>query len=45
MFEVQSMCKRVVILKKGKIVVDGEPYKLIRKFRTNNLEQLFISLS
>tara|TARA_A100001015_G_scaffold314898_1_gene425458 strand:+ start:1358 stop:2083 length:726 start_codon:yes stop_codon:yes gene_type:complete len=44
MAEVESICERVVILKKGEIILDGSPNVLIKKNGCSNLEELFIRL-
>ena len=44
MAEVENICERVVILKKGEIILDGSPDLLIKKNGCSNLEELFIRL-
>tara|TARA_Y100000991_G_scaffold172390_1_gene134148 strand:- start:1300 stop:2025 length:726 start_codon:yes stop_codon:yes gene_type:complete len=44
MAEVESICKRVIILDKGRIKLDGKPEDLVRKYKQKNLEQLFINI-
>lgn len=37
-------CGRISIMHKGRIIELGQPYELIQKYRTENLEELFINL-
>jgi len=41
MLEVEHLCDRVALLNKGKIVADGKPQMLKKKFESTNLEEVF----
>jgi len=41
MLEVEYLCARVALLNKGKIVVEGKPVELKRKYESENLEEVF----
>ena len=41
MLEVEYLCDRVALLSKGKIVVEGRPAELKRKYESENLEEVF----
>jgi ABC-2 type transport system ATP-binding protein len=41
MLEVEYLCDRVALLNKGKIVVEGKPAELKRKYESENLEEVF----
>lgn len=45
MHEVEKICKRIIILNKGKIILDGIPKVILENKKLNNLEQLFLKLS
>ena len=45
MHEVEAVCDRVLFLSKGKILLEGDPKKLPRKYQKKNLEELFISIA
>jgi len=42
MLEVEYLCDRVGIIHKGKLIVEGEPKKLLDEYSVNNLEELFV---
>lgn len=42
MFEVESLCDRVAMINKGKIIMEGSPSELLKKYDANNLEEVFI---
>ncbi len=41
MFEVEYLCDRVALIDKGKIVAEGAPGELKRKYQAENLEEVF----
>ena len=41
MLEVEYLCDRVALIDKGKIVVEGKPAELKRKYQSENLEEVF----
>ncbi len=41
MFEVEHLCDRVALINKGKIVAEGTPSDLKRRYNTTNLEDVF----
>jgi ABC-2 type transport system ATP-binding protein len=45
MFEVERLCDRVIMLKRGKIVDDGAPEHLIARYGRQNLEEVFLDVA
>ena len=45
MHEVEKICNRIIILNKGKIILEGIPKVILENKKLNNLEQLFLKLS
>ncbi len=45
MHEVEKICNRIIILNKGKIILDGMPKEILKNKKLKNLEQLFLRLS
>lgn len=45
MSEVERLCDRVLMLKKGKIVDSGAPEELIKKYGRSDLEQVFLDIA
>jgi ABC-2 type transport system ATP-binding protein len=45
MYEVESVCDRVLFLSHGKILLEGDPHKLPTEHRKRNLEELFIAVA
>lgn len=45
MDEAQSLCERLAIMDKGKIVAEGTASSLIKKYKVKNLDQLFIKIT
>jgi ABC-2 type transport system ATP-binding protein len=41
MLEVEYLCKRVALVNKGKITVEGEPQELKKRYESQNLEEVF----
>ena len=41
MLEVEYLCDRVALLNKGKIVVEGKPEELLKRYESENLEEVF----
>ncbi len=44
MLEVEFLCDRVALIKKGRIIEHGSPSFLKKKYRAKNLEEVFFSL-
>ena len=44
MQEVESICDRIIILNKGKIMFDEKTNDLIKKEKSKSLEDLFLNL-
>jgi ABC-2 type transport system ATP-binding protein len=45
MFEVERLCDRVIMMKRGKIVDDGAPESLITRYGRDNLEEVFLDVA
>lgn len=45
MFEVERMCHNVVMMQKGRIVDQGTPVELIKKYGQQNLEEVFLDIA
>jgi ABC-2 type transport system ATP-binding protein len=45
MVEVERLCDRVLILRRGKIVDDGSPDAVIAKYGRSNLEEVFLDIA
>jgi ABC-2 type transport system ATP-binding protein len=45
MGEVERMCRNVLMMKKGKIVDEGSPPSLIRKYGRHNMEEVFLDVA
>ena len=45
MGEVERMCRNVLMMKKGKIVDEGSPKNLIRKYGRRNMEEVFLDVA
>lgn len=45
MEEAEALCQRVAIIDKGKIVADGSPEELMRKYGVGNLEEVFLRVT
>lgn len=45
MYEVEEVCRRVLFLSKGKILLEGDPRTLPREHGKKTLEELFIALA
>ena len=44
MAEVERLCDRVVMLKRGKLVADGSPQSLLARYERNSLEDVFLDV-
>nr|WP_235584869.1 hypothetical protein [Candidatus Methanomethylophilus sp. 1R26] len=42
MFEVESLCHRVAMINKGRIIELGTPRELMDKYGAKNLEEVFV---
>ncbi len=42
MLEVEYLCNRVALVNKGKVVVEGEPKELKTRYKSDNLEDVFM---
>jgi ABC-2 type transport system ATP-binding protein len=45
MLEVERMCERVIMMKKGVIVDDGAPAQLLARYGRTNLEEVFLDVA
>ncbi|MDZ4287156.1 MAG: ABC transporter ATP-binding protein [Prosthecobacter sp.] len=45
MRDIEEVCDRVIFLHKGKIVAEGTPDQIIKKFEENSLENVFIKIA
>lgn len=45
MGEVERLCSRVIVMKKGKIVDDGTPQHLLERYGRQNLEEVFLDIA
>jgi ABC-2 type transport system ATP-binding protein len=45
MFEVERLCDRVIMMKRGKIVDDDAPEHLIARYGRQNLEEVFLDVA
>ena len=45
MRDIEEVCDRVIFLHKGKIVAEGTPEQIVKKFSENNLEDVFIKIA
>jgi ABC-2 type transport system ATP-binding protein len=45
MYEVESVCDRVLFLSHGKILLEGDPRRLPAEHGKRNLEELFIAIA
>ncbi len=45
MAEVERLCDRVLMLRAGRIVADGSPEALVRRFERGNLEEVFLDVA
>ena len=45
MSEVERLCERVIMLKRGKIVDDDTPTRLIARYGRSNLEEVFLDIA
>ncbi len=45
MYEVEAVCDRVLFLSKGKIVLEGDPKKLLRDHGAETLDDLFVAVA
>jgi ABC-2 type transport system ATP-binding protein len=45
MLEVERLCERVIIMKKGTIVDDGAPAALLARYGRDSLEQVFLDVA
>ena len=44
MLEVEYLCNRVALINKGKLVVEGEPKDLKTRYKSENLEEVFMKV-
>ncbi|GAA5143368.1 ABC transporter ATP-binding protein [Prosthecobacter algae] len=45
MKDIEEVCDRVIFLHKGKIVAEGTPDQIVKKFSENSLEDVFIKIA
>ena len=43
--EVERLCSNVLIMKKGEVVDEGSPKKLIKYYGRTNLEEVFLTIA
>ena len=41
MLEVEYLCDRIALISKGKIIEEGEPKDLLKKYDAENIEEVF----
>ncbi|MDR3266274.1 MAG: ABC transporter ATP-binding protein [Tannerella sp.] len=44
MNEAESLCSRIALIDRGKIIIEGEPAALINKFNVGSMEELLLNL-
>jgi ABC-2 type transport system ATP-binding protein len=45
MAEVERLCERVIMMKKGRIVDDDTPARLLARYGRSNLEEVFLDVA
>ena len=45
MAEVERLCDRVIMMKRGEIVDDAAPEKLLARYGRENLEEVFLDIA
>jgi ABC-2 type transport system ATP-binding protein len=45
MFEVERLCDRVIILKRGRIEEDDSPDRIMARYSRANLEEVFLDVA
>jgi ABC-2 type transport system ATP-binding protein len=45
MYEVERLCDRVIMMRRGEIVDDGAPEELIARYGRQNLEEVFLDIA
>jgi ABC-2 type transport system ATP-binding protein len=45
MREVETLCERVILMSRGKIVADGTPASIATQFAVDNLESAFLAVA
>jgi len=45
MYEVTRLCDSVIMMKDGKIVDEGTPKSLLKKYGKKNLEEVFLKIT
>ena len=45
MTEVERICDRVIIMRTGQIIDQGAPLELIRRYGTEDMEQVFLEIA
>ena len=45
MLEVEYLCDRIALIHRGKIVEEGEPEELKRRYKASNLEEVFVEVT
>ena len=45
MEEAEILCDRILIIDRGKIVVEGQPQQIVADFQVKNLEEVFLKVS
>ena len=45
MLEVERLCDRVIIMKRGRIADDGTPAGIMARYNRDNLEEVFLDVA
>jgi ABC-2 type transport system ATP-binding protein len=45
MYEVEAVCDRILFLSRGRILLQGEPKRLVQEHKVNSLEDLFVAVA
>jgi ABC-2 type transport system ATP-binding protein len=45
MRDIEEICDRVLFLHNGRLITEGTPAQVIERFRTRNLEEVFIRIA
>jgi ABC-2 type transport system ATP-binding protein len=43
--EAEALCDRVVIIDEGRVLADGRPHELVKRYQAHTLEDVFMLLS
>jgi len=45
MYEVEGICDRILFISHGKIILEGNPRELPKKYKKKNMEELFVAIA